>query len=141
DRGSLLLFALLTLTGYALFLSVSPPWATVVAALLILGWEPLSVPVTFTTVGATVESSRRGMAFALQSIQKRLPKILGPALAGMILGFAERRAPDAATGRVAGMYALVGVAFALGLISLAIQLRWMPHRKAEPGTQSAVEIL
>ena len=38
DRGSLLLFALLTLTGYALFLCVSALWAAVVAALLILGW-------------------------------------------------------------------------------------------------------
>src|SRR5207248_8211378 len=121
DRGSLLLFALLTLTGYALLLSVSVPWATVVAALLILGWEPLSVPVTFTTVGATVESSRRGMAFALQSIQKRLPKIIGPALAGLVLSFAERHAPEPSQGRVTGMYALVGVAFVLGLVSLAVQ--------------------
>lgn len=141
DRGSLLLFALLTLTGYALFLSVSAPWAAVVAALLILGWDPLSVPVTFTTVGATVESSYRGMAFALQSIQKRLPKILGPALAGLVLSFAERRAVDPDQGRVAGMYFLVGVAFALGLVSLGIQLRWMPHRRAEPSPQSAVEVL
>lgn len=141
DRGSLLLFALLTLTGYALFLCVSAPWAVVVAALLILGWEPLSVPVTFTTVGATVESSRRGMAFALQSIQKRLPKILGPALAGVVLSFAERHAAVPDQGRVAGMHALVGVAFALGLVSLAVQLRWMPQRKRERSPLSAAAVL
>src|SRR5205085_982492 len=73
DRGSLLLFGLLTVTGYVLVLSVPGPWALVLAALLILGWEPLSVPVTFTTVGSTVSASRQGMAFAIQSIQKRLP--------------------------------------------------------------------
>ena len=59
--------------------------AAVLAVLLIKGWEPLAVPVTFTTVGATVEQSRRGMAFALQSIQKRLPKMLGPLIAGFVL--------------------------------------------------------
>src|SRR5437867_12000976 len=64
DRGSLLLFGLLTVSGYLLFLSVPGEGALVLAALLILGWEPLSVPVTFTTVGSTVSASRQGMAFA-----------------------------------------------------------------------------
>src|SRR5438105_12735795 len=76
DRGSLILFAVLTISGYALFLSVPTDWAAIVAALLILGWEPLSVPVTFTTVGSTVSARHQGMAFAVQSIQKRLPKVL-----------------------------------------------------------------
>ncbi len=141
DRGSLLLFASLTLSGYVLFMCVAAPWAAVIAALLILGWEPLSVPVTFTTVGATVESSYRGMAFALQSIQKRLPKIIGPALAGLVLSFSERRTPDVAQGRVAGMQVLVAIAFGLGLVSLAVQIRWMPHRQAEPSTASAADVL
>src|SRR5438093_6249254 len=70
DRGSIILFALLTISGYVLFLTVPTAWAAVLAALLILGWEPLSVPVTFTTVGASVEKSKQGMAFAIQSIQK-----------------------------------------------------------------------
>src|SRR5215510_452955 len=58
DRGSLLLFAILTIAGYVLFLTVPTQWAAVTAALLILGWEPLSVPVTFTTVGSTVAQGR-----------------------------------------------------------------------------------
>src|SRR5438874_8058260 len=82
DRGSLLLFGVLTVAGYLLFLFSPSAPVTVVAALLIMGWEPMAVPVTFTTVGATVDESRRGMAFAVQSIQKRLPKVLGPVIAG-----------------------------------------------------------
>src|SRR5262245_11789280 len=54
DRGSLLLFGGLAVAGYVLFLASPLPAAAVLAALLIKGWEPLSVPVTFTTVGATV---------------------------------------------------------------------------------------
>jgi predicted MFS family arabinose efflux permease len=63
------------------------------------------------------------MAFAIQSIQKRLPKILGPALAGVTLG---------ALGTVAGMHAVVAAALALALVSLAVQFAWMPHRKPPP---------
>lgn len=132
DRGSLILFALLTIAGYVLFLTVSASWAAIAAALLILGWEPLSVPVTFTTVGATVDPKRRGMAFAIQSIQKRLPKIIGPYLAGLVLGAAERAHGSPVTGRLAGMRWLVAASLVLGLISLAIQVRWMPHRSAPP---------
>src|ERR1017187_1383477 len=85
DRGSLIFFGLLTITGYAIFLAIPHPWATVLACVLILGWESLSMPVTFTTVGATLEKDRQGMAFAIQSIQKRLPKIIGPACIGGVM--------------------------------------------------------
>lgn len=132
DRGSLLLFGALSVAGYLLFLAAPGPAVAVVAALLILGWEPLAVPVTFTTVGATVDPSRRGMAFALQSIQKRLPKILGPLLAGTVLGWAERQAVSAEAGRVAGMRWLVLLALALAVVSLLMQVAWMPHRDPPP---------
>src|SRR5439155_1224706 len=41
DRGSLIIFGLLTIAGYVVFLTVPFPWATVLACLLILGWESL----------------------------------------------------------------------------------------------------
>jgi predicted MFS family arabinose efflux permease len=135
----MLLFGGLTVSGYALFLLVSAPWAAVLAAILILGWEPLSVPVTFTTVGATIDPTRRGMAFAIQSIQKRLPKIIGPALAGFVLAAATRLRGEEA-GTVSGMHWLVGLAFAFGLVSLAIQWRWMPHHDIPPPGPSLWQI-
>lgn len=132
DRGSLILFALLTISGYLLFLLSSSPVGAIVAALLIMGWEPLSVPVTFTTVGSTVTAAKRGMAFAIQSIQKRLPKILGPLIAGFVLGAATRASASSASGEIHGMHRLVGLALALAIVSLLIQLRWMPHIKPPP---------
>jgi MFS family permease len=141
DRGSLILFAGLTITGYVLFLTVPSYWGAVLAALLILGWEPLSVPVTFTTVGSTVDPSRRGMAFAIQSIQKRLPKILGPVIAGFVLARFERTMPSVDAAHIAGMKALVALALALGLVSMLIQVRWMPHREVPPPGPPTGEIL
>ena len=99
DRGSLIVFGLLTVSGYALFLvSTTAPALAIVATSLILGWEPLSIPVTFTTVGMTVTRTNQGMAFALQSIQKRLPRIIGPAIAGVVLAAAAQFHGDADMG-------------------------------------------
>jgi hypothetical protein len=118
---------LLTIFGYVIFLTVPHPWATVTACLLILGWESLSMPVTFTTVGATLSTVQRGMAFAVQSIQNRLPKIIGPICFGTVLyGLSFYYADDEA--RLIAMPWLVGAALALGLISLVVQWKWMPHR-------------
>jgi predicted MFS family arabinose efflux permease len=141
DRGSLILFAVLTISGYVLFLSVVAPWAAILAALLILGWEPLSVPVTFTTVGSTIVSGRHGMAFAIQSIQKRLPKVIGPLLAGCVLYFAQQATGSPEKGDIVGMRVLIGGALILGLISLGIQIRWMPHHPPPPSGPSSLEIL
>lgn len=140
DRGSLLVFGLLTVCGYVVLLTSTYPTAAIVAALLILGWEPLSVPVTFTTVGSTVGLEGHGMAFALQSIQKRLPKIIGPFIAGFVLTYAQRLR-GAEQGTVDGMRWLVAFSLALGLLSLAIQWRWMPHHPPPTSTQSARTIL
>jgi MFS family permease len=142
DRGSLMFFALLTISGYTLFLCFpfSRP-ITIVATLLILGWEPLSVPVTFTTVGSTVTQERQGMAFAIQSIQKRLPKILGPAIAGFVLDTVAARYAEPEAGRMEAMHWLVVGALVLGLISLLVQMRWMPKRKTSPPGPPAWDIV
>jgi MFS family permease len=141
DRGSLMLFGALTVSGYVLFFTSDHAAVAIVAALLILGWEPLSVPVTFTTVGSTVKASQQGMAFAIQSIQKRLPKMLGPLLAGFVLSFAVQTVGDVELGRVWGMHLLVAGALGLGLASLFLQFRYLPHRKPSPQGQSAWSVL
>ncbi len=143
DRGSMMLFAGLTVTGYVLFLTAGQwPVIAIVAALLILGWEPLSVPVTFTTVGSTVSASGHGMAFALQSIQKRLPKIIGPLIAGFVLQAAKDRHGEQ-TGVALGMYWLIAASLALGVVSLALQFRFMPHvaARATPSGPSSRAIV
>ena len=132
DRGSLLFFGALTIVGYLLFLLVPNPAVAVLAALLILGWEPLSVPVTFTTVGSTVDVSRQGMAFAVQSIQKRLPKILGPLIAGFVLYALAERYDDKEVGTIMGMHWLVASALVLATGMLWVQWRWLPHRPPPP---------
>jgi MFS family permease len=141
DRGSMIFFGALTTFGYALFLLFPVPAIAILSAILILGWEPLSVPVTFTTVGSTLDPSRRGMAFALQSIQKRLPRIIGPALAGFVIEWVARHRGGEAEGYNVGMHYLVAISFVLALVSLAIQVRWMPEHPVPPPGPSLREVV
>src|SRR5579862_4696177 len=69
------------LCGFSLMLAGEhTPVLLVCGALFVTSWEPLSVPATFEVVGAEVPKNRRTIAFAVQSIQKRLPKVIGPIL-------------------------------------------------------------
>jgi predicted MFS family arabinose efflux permease len=81
------------------------------------------------------------MAFAIQSIQKRLPKVIGPVIAGVVITYWQHRCDSKEAGRVAGMHTLVAIALGLGLVSLIIQFRWMPHRKPVPQEISACQVM
>jgi MFS family permease len=83
-RAALAISAAPMAAGFALLLATQQPWAIVAGALLLTNWEPLSVPATFEVVGASVDPKRRTIAFAVQSIQKRLPKVLGPLIGGLV---------------------------------------------------------
>ena len=85
-RTALALSAIPMAIGFTIMLMTREPWAIAVGALLMTNWEPLSVPATFDVVGSEVRKERRTIAFAVQSIQKRLPKVIGPAIGGLALG-------------------------------------------------------
>lgn len=88
-RSALIVSALPMLLGFTLLVIIRHPLAIVFSALLVSNWEPLSVPATFAVVGSEVPKNRRAIAFAVQSIQKRLPKVIGPLIGGvaMAVGF------------------------------------------------------
>ncbi len=114
----------LSLGGYACLLGSATPALLIAGTLLILAWESLSQPATFDVVGTSLRVDRRTMAFALQSIQKRLPKILGPAAGGFVLtrwGFGE------------GMrYALLA-SLGLAMASIVVQFRFLPPDRRDGG--------
>jgi MFS family permease len=120
-RGTLALVGFVPLAGYLVFLATRSVPAAIVASFLIGSWESLSVPATFAVVGKSTEPGARTMAFALQSIQKRLPKIVGPLIGGLVLS---------AVGVTHGVRALLWVA--LGSVLLSIAVQWRLLEKKEP---------
>jgi hypothetical protein len=78
-RTALAVSAIPMTIGFIVMLFTHRVWAVALGAMLMTNWEPLSVPATFDVVGSEVPKNRRTIAFAVQSIQKRLPKVIGPA--------------------------------------------------------------
>ena len=120
DRGSLLLFGVLTITGYVLFLTIEADWAAILAALL-----SRRVGAAFSS-GDIYDCGFYGAALAREWLspsnrfEKRLPKIVGPALAGLVIGFLDE---------ITGMRLLVFLSLGLAVVTIFVQWRWMPHRE------------
>lgn len=117
-RAALALSAVPMLAGFALLLATREPLLIVVGALLVGNWEPLSVPATFEVVGSEVTKNRRTIAFAVQSIQKRLPKVLGPLVGGLVMAV--------------GYWVNLTLALALVVVSVALQALLLRRMRPKP---------
>ena len=129
-RMALAVSAVPNLIGFTIMLMTGNPWVIVAGSLLMSNWEPLSVPATFDVVGSEVPKNRRTIAFAVQSIQKRVPKMIGPIIGAFIL-------------TAVGFWLNLVVALALVALAVIIQLALTRHMrpKAEPARIPMREIM
>ncbi len=118
-RVALAVSAVPMAAGFTIMLAGSGPWPIVIGALLMTNWEPLSVPATFEVIGSEVRKERRTIAFAMQSIQKRLPKVVGPAVGGLVFG-------------MVGYWLNLTLAFALVGLAVVLQLLLTRRLRARP---------
>ncbi len=116
-RRALTLSAIPPAIGFTVMLTSQSPWAIAFGAVLMTSWDPLSVPATFDVVGSGVPKNRRTIAFALQSMQKRLPKVFGPAIGAAVF--------------VAFGY-LANIALAFALLALAVLLQLLLSKRMRP---------
>src|SRR5438876_9497061 len=84
-RRAFIIFNAVSIAGYALILLV-PHWAAVIAGMfLFLSVTCLSLPATFSLVGAALEANRHSMGVGVQSVIKRLPIMIAPIVGGMLI--------------------------------------------------------
>lgn len=84
-RGALVAFNAIAIIGYLAFASARH-WTIVLAALpLVMAWQSLSLPATFSLIGDTLPQGERSMAFAYQSIVRRIPIVAAPVVGGVII--------------------------------------------------------
>jgi MFS family permease len=114
-RSAMLVSALPMVLGFSILLAAHQPWLIIIGALFITNWEPLSVPATFEIVGNEVAQDRRTIAFSVQSIQKRMPKVLGPLIGGLLM--------------MIGYWLNLILAFSLVFITSLIQFRLLNKLK------------
>jgi MFS family permease len=86
SRRALLCFGLLTTAGFALYLGHPSVPVLFGGLLLVMAWQSLGLPATFSLVREELAGGGRLVGFTVQSVVKRLPIILAPPLGGWLIG-------------------------------------------------------
>jgi MFS family permease len=84
-RRALLLFVTVATIGYGLYW-VAPSWPFVFVGLLfVMAWSSMASPTLFAVVGDALPRERRALGFTVQSILRRIPIAVAPALGGLAI--------------------------------------------------------
>lgn len=111
-RAALVIFNAMAISGYVAF-ATARSWIVLVAALpLVMAWQSFSLPATFSLIGDTLPQEQRSMAFAYQSIVRRIPIVVAPIVGGMII---------TSLGTLTGTRAAIWVGTAIAVVALLLQ--------------------
>jgi predicted MFS family arabinose efflux permease len=111
-RWALLILTGLAMAGYASY-RLAPSWPMVFAGLFgVMAWKAGAFPTTFAVIGDSLPRERRAMAFSVQSILVRVPRVIGAPLGGIAI---------TSLGTVDGVRAMLLVTLALGLVVMVVQ--------------------
>ena len=124
-RRGLLLFNAAPLVGLAV-LVLWRHWAAVFVAIpFVFVWDSLAGPALLTVVGDSLPSDRRAMAFSLQSLFRRIARMLAYAANAILVVL---------TGTKLGMEAAFALSFAVVATSLLLQARFMKTASRDAST-------
>lgn len=127
-KKALVLFNLIAVAGYIIYILAGSWEVVVVGTLLVLAWSSMSQPAIFALIGDTLGKTKRAMGFSVQSIWKRVPIVIAPAIGGYLM---ER------FGIVKGMH--IGLAISIVLAIGAIYLQWH-YYKSPPKPKETQEV-
>ena len=122
-KKSLLAFNVLAIAGYLAFALATRWWVLLLALPLVMAWQSFSLPATFSIVADSLRKGERSIAFALQSIVRRIPIIVAPVLGGLLIG---------SLGLLAGMRTAIAIGIALGVAAAIAQLVWYRFETVQP---------
>ena len=84
-KRALMFFTLTAMCGYALY-ALAWHWGVVFVGLtLVMAWKAGAFPVTFAVIGDALPQGQRAMAFSVQSILVRVPRVIGAPLGGLLI--------------------------------------------------------
>src|SRR5262249_60760112 len=79
-----MLFTLTATCGYALY-GLAWRWVVVFAGLwLVMAWKAGAFPITFAVIGDALPQGRRAIAFSVQAILARLPRVICAPIGGPV---------------------------------------------------------
>jgi MFS family permease len=123
-KRTLMLLTTIAIAGYATY-AAAWHWAVIFAGVfLVMAWKSGAFPTTFAVIGDSLPSGRRAIAFAVQSILVRVPRIIGAPIGGALL---------VALGMRAGMRTALAISMILAGCVLFAQYRGFRNDGPEPG--------
>lgn len=127
-RRALLVFTGLAIAGYVVY-ALARSWPLVFVGLFgVMAWKAGAFPTTFAVIGDSLPRERRGIAFSVQSVLVRVPRVVGAPLGGLLI---------AAAGVLGGVRIALGITIALALVVLLVQYYGYREPPAEePGGPS-----
>jgi MFS family permease len=127
-RRALLTFTAVAIAGYATY-ALASSWPIVFAGLLgVMAWKAGAFPTTFAVIGDSLPPERRGMAFSVQSILVRLPRVIGAPIGAAAI---------TSLGILSGVRLSLAVTILIALIVFAVQHRGFVDTRREPVTGGA----
>src|SRR6266436_2162533 len=84
-KRALLIFNMVSVAGYLIVIFVRTWWAVLVGAAFFISWSALSLPATMELIAQVVSKNKRTMGVSVQSLVRRVPKMLGPVMGGTFI--------------------------------------------------------
>jgi MFS family permease len=111
-RRALLLFTTLATAGYAVY-AIAQSWPLVFIGLFgVMAWKSGAFPTTFAVIGDSLPRDRRAVAFSVQSVLVRVPRVIGAPIGGLLI---------ASLGIVGGIRVALMATVVLAFMVLAVQ--------------------
>jgi MFS family permease len=84
-KRALMLFTVVAICGYVVY-AVAWHWAALFLGLtLVMAWKSGAFPVSFAVIGDALPTEQRVVAFSVQSILVRVPRVIGAPLGGLLI--------------------------------------------------------
>ena len=129
-RRALLLFTTLATAGYLTY-AIARDWPIVFAGLFgVMAWKAGAFPTTFAVIGDSLPRERRALAFSVQSVLVRVPRIISAPLGGLLIG---------SLGIVAGVHRALLLTLLLALAVLVLQ-RFGYREERDPSLHRGVAV-
>lgn len=84
-KRALLIFNVVSMTGFLIVIFVQHWLAVILAAALFLSWTAISLPATMSLVARVLPKNKRTMGVSVHSLVRRIPMALGPLVGGAFI--------------------------------------------------------
>ena len=130
-RRALLFFTSLAMAGYIVY-AMAPAWPFLFLGLFgVMAWKAGAFPTTFAVIGDSLPRERRAVAFGVQSVLVRVPRVIGAPIGGLLI---------ASLGVVAGVRTALILTIALAALVLMLQRYGFREDRQRPPAQEEANV-